>query len=81
MKQVAYPWSGEIGPRQRTLLFLSEVIDVNRKEEARQLAGELGARLGELESLGALVAAAHLDVAIDALCKEFNVERNTSTPD
>ncbi|GGB98604.1 hypothetical protein GCM10011494_16360 [Novosphingobium endophyticum] len=54
---------------------------MNRKEKAEQLVGDLRERLVELESLGALVAAAHLDVAIHALCKEFNVEGNISTPD
>lgn len=60
---------------------LPEVIDVSTKERAKQLVHDLNAMLVELESLEALVSAAHLDVAIDALCKEFNIERLVSIPD
>lgn len=54
---------------------------MSKEERARQLARELIRQLVYLDSLGAPVAAAHLDMAIDALCKEFNFERHTSVPD
>lgn len=48
---------------------------------ANSLIDELEERLTNLETLGALLAAAHLDAAIDALCREFDVARNFSDPD
>lgn len=48
---------------------------------AQSLASDLEARLEDLERLGALVAAAHLESAIEALCREFNLSRNVSAPD
>lgn len=48
---------------------------------ANSLVGDLEDRLSSLEDLGALIAAAHLDAAIDALCREFDVARNQSDPD
>ncbi|SFG06118.1 hypothetical protein SAMN05518801_106205 [Novosphingobium sp. CF614] len=48
---------------------------------AESLVVELEAELAKLEQLGALIAAAHLDAAINALCREFNIERNRSEPD
>lgn len=48
---------------------------------ANSLVGELEQKLSSVESLGALIAAAHLDAAIDALCREFDVTRELSDPD
>ncbi|GFE72902.1 MULTISPECIES: hypothetical protein [Novosphingobium] len=46
-----------------------------------QLICELGAKLEELEELGALVAAAHLQAAIDSLRDDREIPRNRSKPD
>jgi hypothetical protein len=54
---------------------------VNTDGIAKSLVTELQARLVEIESIGALVAAAHLDAAIDALCREFGVQRDASDTD
>ena len=48
---------------------------------ASSVIDELEAMLGKLEALGALIAAAHLDAAINALCGEFEVFRGQSDPD
>lgn len=58
----------------------AEVIELSKEERAKQLVQELSRRLVDLEKLGALFAAAHLETAIDTLCKEFNIERDTSIP-
>ncbi len=68
--------SGEVHP-----LLLPEIAEVNEKERARQLVDGLSRALVEMESLGSLVAAAHLDAAIETLVKEFNIERNLSRTD
>lgn len=54
---------------------------VNTDGIAKSLVNELQARLAEIESIGALVAAAHLEAAIDALCREFGIERDASNTD
>ncbi|WP_168176409.1 hypothetical protein [Novosphingobium sp. PC22D] len=46
--------------------------------EARMLAKDLSLKIPELEKCGAHVAAAHLQAAIDALCKQFDIPRITS---
>ncbi|EQB08998.1 hypothetical protein [Novosphingobium lindaniclasticum] len=46
-----------------------------------QLIGELGSKLQELEDLGALVAAAHLQAAIDSLRAYREPEQNRSKAD
>lgn len=48
---------------------------------AKSLVDELEAKLSSLEALGALVAAAHLDAAIDAFCRDLDVTREPSDPD
>lgn len=42
---------------------------------------DLDTRLGEVEALGALVAAAHLQTAIDALAREFGIAQESSNTD
>ncbi|WP_170065822.1 hypothetical protein [Novosphingobium guangzhouense] len=54
---------------------------MNKDAIAKSLAADLEARLGQLEAIGALLAAAHLDAAIDALCREFGIPRNASDTD
>lgn len=46
-----------------------------------QLIGELGSKLEKLEELGAFVAAAHLQAAIDALRGQHKSEQICSKPD
>lgn len=48
---------------------------------ANSLVDELEDKLSSLDTLGALIAAAHLDAAIDALCRELDVTRDSSDPD
>lgn len=50
-------------------------------ESARQLVDGLSKALAEMESIGSLIAAAHVDAAIEALAKDFNIERNLSGTD
>lgn len=54
---------------------------MNKEERARELVEELNRQVGDLELIGALIAAAHVDAAVETLCKEFKIERNTSVPD
>jgi hypothetical protein len=54
---------------------------VNTDGIAKSLVTDLQARLLEIESIGALVAAAHLDAAIEALCRAFDVPREASNTD
>ncbi|AXB76773.1 hypothetical protein TQ38_009990 [Novosphingobium sp. P6W] len=54
---------------------------VNKDETAKSLLAELEARLVDMEALGALVAAAHLETAIVSLCREFNLPREASNTD
>lgn len=58
-----------------------EYIWVNTDGMAQSLVTELQKRLLEIEAMGALVAAAHLDAAIEALCREFDVHREASNSD
>ena len=53
---------------------------VDKITVANSLIDELEAKLSSIDSLGALIAAAHLDAAIDALCREFDVVRDISEP-
>ena len=46
-----------------------------------QLIGELGAKLKELEEMGAFVAAAHLQAAIDSLRSHRKIEQTHSKPE
>jgi hypothetical protein len=48
---------------------------------ARSLVQDLEARLDTVEVLGAFVAAAHLDAAIEALCREYRLKRKASDTD
>jgi len=54
---------------------------VNNDSIARALIIELDARLADIERLGSSVAAAHLSAAIDALCRDFGIERLASNTD
>ncbi|MFC0203371.1 hypothetical protein [Novosphingobium soli] len=45
------------------------------------LAADLELRLAEVEAAGAFVAAALLDAAIAALCRELGLQREASVPD
>ena len=60
---------------QRETSWVDKIAIVN------SLVDELEDRLASLETLGALLAAAHLDAAIDALCREFDVTRDFSEPE
>ena len=46
---------------------------------AEALLGELTARLADLDRIDAMIAAAHLDAAIEALCRQFKLFRYDST--
>jgi hypothetical protein len=70
-----------MGPVRLPPPHLTETIAVNTKERARQVLDQLSAKLAELETLGALIAAAQLEAAIDSLAKEFNLERSQSEVD
>lgn len=50
-------------------------------EAAEAVLSELAARLSDLDALDAPVAAAHVDTAIEALCRQFNLARGNSTSD
>ena len=54
---------------------------VNNEAIATTLAADLEARLPDLEALGALVAAAHLQAAIDSLRREFPSPPEASVSD
>jgi hypothetical protein len=54
---------------------------VNKDGTAKSLVAELEARLADVESLGALIAAAHLEAAIEALCRELGLPREASDTD
>lgn len=71
----------EIRVRCRVMPAPMEKTWVNTDGIAKSLVTELQARLTEIESIGALVAAAHLEAAIEALCREFGVPRNASNTD
>lgn len=58
-----------------------ENTHVSKEGIAQSLASDLEARLEDLERLGALVAAAHLESAIEALYREFGLTRKVSEPD
>lgn len=58
-----------------------EYTVVASTREAKRLAKELSAKVPELERCGALLAAAHLQASVDALCKQFDIARITSTSD
>jgi hypothetical protein len=45
---------------------------------AKSLAKDLEGRLRTMEEIGALVSAAHLDAAIDSLCRTFDIPRTIS---
>lgn len=60
---------------------LSENQSVKRDANMTQLIGELGSKLEKLEELGAFVAAAHLQAAIDALRGQHKSEQIRSKPD
>ncbi|MEE4450010.1 hypothetical protein [Novosphingobium resinovorum] len=54
---------------------------MNKDAIAKSLVADLESRLGEIEAIGALVAAAHLETAIEALCREFDIPRKASNTD
>ncbi|WP_235037471.1 MULTISPECIES: hypothetical protein [unclassified Novosphingobium] len=54
---------------------------MNKDEIAKSLLAELEARLVDMEALGALVSAAHLEAAIESLCREFDLPREASNTD
>lgn len=54
---------------------------MNKAEIATSVLADLETRLLEIEAIGALHAAAHLDAAIEALCRECGVERKSSKSD
>ncbi|MCT2401063.1 hypothetical protein [Novosphingobium mangrovi (ex Huang et al. 2023)] len=54
---------------------------MSKADIAKSLVAELEAVLPRIEAIDALLAAAHLDAAIDALCSEFDIARNISDPD
>lgn len=60
---------------------LPENHTVKRDANMTRLISELGSKLRELEDLGALVAAAHLQAAIDSLRDYHEPEQNRSKPD
>jgi hypothetical protein len=69
------------GLRRSSVLLLQEIAQVKEVESARRLVDGLSKALVEMESLGSLIAAAHVDAAIETLTKEFNIERNLSGTD
>ncbi|HUD30060.1 MAG TPA: hypothetical protein VMQ93_14405 [Novosphingobium sp.] len=48
---------------------------------AETLAIDLQARLADMEAIGALVAAAHLEASIEALRRQFGLPREASETD
>lgn len=74
---------GEIRPigLRRSTIRLPERHNVNRDRNMTQLIGELGEKLEELEEMGAFIAAAHLQAAIDSLRFHREIERTHSKPD
>ena len=78
---VANQGSGVPGPGMGISPYPLENTWVNKDENAKSLLADLEARLIDMESLGALVAAAHLDAAIVSVCREFNLPRKASDTD
>lgn len=70
-----------IGSGRRQRLLPLENAWVNKDAIAKSLAADLETRLGQLEEIGAMVAAAHLETAIEALCREFGIPREASDTD
>jgi hypothetical protein len=54
---------------------------VNKDAIAKSLAADLETRLDQLEEIGAMIAAAHLQAAIESLCREFGIPRKASDTD
>lgn len=54
---------------------------VNTYGIAETLAIDLQARLADMEAIGALVAAAHLEASIEALRRQFGLPREASETD
>ncbi|WP_236554710.1 hypothetical protein [Novosphingobium sp. 9U] len=50
-------------------------------DRAKNLADDLAACLVALDELGANIAAAHLDAALNALRRQFNLPEEISTTD
>lgn len=69
------------GPGPGSLPYPMENTRVNKDVTARSLVAELEARLLDMETLGALVATAHLEAAIEALCRQFDLQREASDTD
>lgn len=54
---------------------------MNKNAIAEAVLTELQVCMAKLDELGAFLAAAHLDTAIDALCRQFALARKTSDTD
>ncbi|GAB7555716.1 hypothetical protein QUC32_16700 [Novosphingobium resinovorum] len=54
---------------------------MNKDAIAKSLAADLETRLDQLEEIGAMIAAAHLQAAIESLCREFGIPRKASDTD
>lgn len=65
----------------REIPYLSEKSSVQNVTIAKSLVHELDALIVSAEAIGALVAVAHLDAAIQALCREFDLRREGSKSD
>lgn len=72
--------SDPTGQARKASRFAENTI-VNNNTIARSLVDELTTRLMYLEEIGALVAAAHIDTAIDILRRDFDLPRDGSRTD
>jgi hypothetical protein len=54
---------------------------VNETAAAEQAVRSLSGILSQLDRIGAYGAGAHVDSAIAALCRQFDLKRNISDPD
>lgn len=53
----------------------------SEEEKISPVIQSLHDHLKVLEELGALIAAAHVEAAIESCCKQFEIERNASKSD
>lgn len=70
-----------IGSGRRHCFLPLENAWVNKDAIAKSLAADLEKRLDQLEEIGAMIAAAHLQAAIESLCREFGIPRKASDTD
>ncbi|MYL96738.1 hypothetical protein GR702_02985 [Novosphingobium sp. FGD1] len=54
---------------------------VNTNQVAQDIASDLQVRIADLEKIGALIAAAHVQAAIDALRQQFDLPCEASETD